>query len=70
MPIMAPSKTIRTRVTDEIDAALRAYCEQHGISLSDLLREAALEKIDRPDLIETMPPQGRPRSADSTDQVP
>ena len=61
MPRMAPSTRINLRITDEMHAALLAYCEEHGCDLSELLRAAALEQIGRKDLIDTMPSKGQPR---------
>ncbi len=59
---MAPSQTIRLRITAEMRAALDTYCAEHGIELSDLLREVVLRKIGRKDLIDTMPGRGKPKS--------
>jgi hypothetical protein len=54
------SRTIRTRVTEEMHSALKAYCEQHGTDLSEILRDSALRYIGRRDLVGTMPAPGRP----------
>jgi|GEM_PF-6022591 len=55
------SKVVRLRVTDEMHQALQAYCESAGTDLSTVLRDSALQKIGRKDLIGTMPGRGRPR---------
>ncbi|SFI05530.1 hypothetical protein SAMN05421753_10559 [Planctomicrobium piriforme] len=58
----AASRTIRTRVTEEMHAALKEYCEQHGTELSAILRDSALRYIGRRDLVGVMPAPGRPAS--------
>lgn len=57
---MPPSPRINIVITAEIKAALIAYATTHGETVTDLIRNAVLEKIGRIDLIESMPPVGRP----------
>lgn len=58
---MPPSKQLKTRVSDEINAALEAYCKEHGIEMSAFVRGLICQGIGKPELAETMPPEGRPR---------
>jgi hypothetical protein len=55
-------RVLQVRVTPAIEEALEAFCRRSGSNLSDLLRDAALVKIGRKDLIGTMPGRGRPKS--------
>jgi hypothetical protein len=55
-----PSRTIRIRVTEEMHAALKEFCDRTGEELSAILRGSALRYIGRRDLVGTMPSPGRP----------
>lgn len=61
MPAMPPSKPIQLRLSDEIDEALRAHCEAHGVELSAFIREALCKAIKRKDLLGTMRGRGQPK---------
>ena len=39
--------TITIRLPEELEAELRARLETHGVALSDFVREAIAEKLDR-----------------------
>mgnify|MGYP003554348327 CR=1 FL=1 len=64
MPAMPPSKPIQLRLSDEIDAALRAHCEDHGLELSAFIRDTLCRAIKRRDLVGTMRGRGKPKKAE------
>ena len=39
--------TVTIRLPDELEAALRARLDAHGVRLSEFVREAIAEKLDR-----------------------
>ena len=63
MPVITASETIRLRVTAEMRESIDDYCAQHGLDLSEVVREAVLRRIGRKDLIPTMPGRGQPRKS-------
>lgn len=58
---MAPSKYLTIRISDDIDAALDAWCKARGMEKSDLIRQAVCQTIGRPELAGAMPKRGRPK---------
>ena len=61
---MPPSKPIQLRLSDEIDAALRKHCEDHGLELSAFIRDTLCRAIGRKDLVGTMRGSGRPKKSE------
>lgn len=59
---MPPSRYLKTRASEEILAAVEAYCREHGVEKSELLRRAVCDKIGKPELADQMPPEGRPQT--------
>ena len=63
MPAMPPSKPIQLRLSDEIDAALRAHCDEQGVELSAFIRDTLCRAIGRKGLIGTMRGRGQPKKS-------
>lgn len=57
----SPPGYLRIILNPEIRAAIDEWCSENGVGISELMRESALERIGRPDLIGSMTPRGRPR---------
>lgn len=53
------SKNIHLRVSDEIRAALDRHCQRHNLELSAFIRATLMREIGKPELLDTMPPEGR-----------
>jgi len=60
--MMPPSRKVNIRVPAAIDQAVEVWCEAHGINLSQYILAAMCEKMGRPELLETVRPEGRPRN--------
>lgn len=61
--IMPPRTRRELRFSPEIDAAIDAYCEAHGVEFSMLVRRLVCTEIGRPELVNTMRLPGRPKPA-------
>lgn len=61
---MAGSRMIQIRVSEEIDDAIREWCEANETEVSELLRVSALIVMERLDLIGTMRKPGKPKKAE------
>lgn len=59
---MAPSETKRVRLSSPIIKAAEKFCADNGVELSELLRTSLCKEIGRPDLIDTMRGEGRPKA--------
>jgi len=60
-----PSKKKRLNllVSDNQDEAIRKYCDENGIEINPMVRDAVLRKIGRKDLLGEIV-KGRPRNDD------
>lgn len=65
---MAPAKQIALKLTAEQLAAIDEYCAQTGRERADVIRRATLAAIGRQDLVDAMPPVGRPKVAEKKPQ--
>lgn len=57
---MSDSTKWQLRVSTELDDAARAWCDEHKVTLSDLIRSAVADAIDQSELLETIQGPGRP----------
>lgn len=57
---MAESKPWQLRVSQQLDNAARAWCDQHEVTLSELIRSSVAGAIEQPELLETIRGVGRP----------
>lgn len=66
---MAQSTPWQLRVSQQLDDAARAWCDEHEVTLSELIRSAVADAIDQPELLETVRKPGRPANTlDTTEQ--
>lgn len=76
MPRMAPSKIFNFRISAEIRAAIDAHTkakkavdEEYTFS-GELLKKMCDEILGQPDLVNTLPPPGRPPTVKKTEPKP
>lgn len=60
---MSASPILNARASDEIVAAVDAYCAEKGITKAQLIQRAVCRELKRPDLLKTIRPEGRSKSA-------
>lgn len=68
MSRMAPNKRIAIVVSPELREALSEHCAKHKIELSAYIRELICRDMGKPELLDTIPPEGRPKPQRAGDE--
>ncbi len=58
---MPPNKPIRLIVSQELRSAIDEHCAAAGVEMSAYIRTLICEHLGRPELLDTLRPEGRPR---------